>query len=155
GSEYFLNGTAGEIGTTAGTFSKKVGLALSTTSLFLYENVSEKFSTSFIASRDLSLATSTVSYSHNLGRIPKQVTASSIRGSSPASDGVIVEGLQSCIYSDTTGGLSDSVNAIRIHTGTGAFVTGFIQNITATSFDVVYTRTSTPTGTAQILFILQ
>jgi len=119
----------------------------------------DKQQESMVITRDLSLASGVVTYNHTMWEKPIFVTANSLYAVSwsttySTSTGIYnwSSQLSNVWYSNT--GISSTANLITIWSATTTYQTWFIQNITNTTFDINWTRVSTPTGTASIFLTL-
>lgn len=107
-----------------------------------------------LISRDVSLAsgtsTITTTFQPKLIKFSCISIASSFSVSLGAED--ILGGLHYSVFGNTTAA-SFSVNrSITIATGAGVVYEGYVSAVSSTSFTITWTRTGTPTGTAQILW---
>lgn len=101
-------------------------------------------------------ASSTQTITHNLGRIPSIIriygigtfTANAAATPTPFSMGVFSSSGNTCVYMRSTGittqvSQTSIVFSVFISTSSGNFISGVIQNVGATSFDIVWTETGT------------
>lgn len=106
-------------------------------------------------------ASSTVTITHNLGRVPTIIriygygtfTANAAATATTSSMGVWNSSGNRCVYqrygaaiTTTQAGLSSNTFAILLATGGGNFISGVIQNVTSTQFDIIFTETGTATA---------
>lgn len=106
-------------------------------------------------------ASSTQTITHNLGRVPAIIriygygsfTANAAATATTSSIGVFNSSGNFCVYqrygaaiTTTQAGLSSNTFAILLATGGGNFISGVIQNVTSSQFDVVWTETGTATA---------
>lgn len=105
---------------------------------------------------DCPTSSSTQTITHSLGRVPATITLDGIgrfvaNGSAtptPFSHGKYTSSGNSCVYMDssvtsTLNGARSNSYAIRLNWDSGNYITGVIQNITSTTFDIVWTETGT------------
>lgn len=104
-------------------------------------------------------ATQTDAVTHSLGRIPSiiriygmsQFTSNAAATPTPFSIGIWDASGNRCIYqayntaaiTTTQAAATSTTFAINIQTGANSFVTGVIQNVGATTFDIAWTETGT------------
>jgi hypothetical protein len=104
-------------------------------------------------------ATQTDTVTHSLGRVPviiriygkSQFTSNTAATATPSSVGIWCSSGNRCIMqtyntaaiTTTQAATTSSTYAINIQTGANAFVTGIIQNVTSTTFDIAWTETGT------------
>lgn len=114
-------------------------------------------STSGVATSPTSTTTTTVT--HGLGRTPvkiriygmSQFTSNSSATPTPFSIGTYTSSGNTCIYqayntaaiTTTQAAATSTAFAVNIQTANNAFVTGVIQNVGATTFDIAWTETGT------------
>jgi len=122
-------------------------------------------STSGVSAGPASSSTQTIT--HGLGRTPTIIrlhslgTNSSTNGTPGFSHGVYDASGNRCIYLEAQAGMetvvSDTTNAIHIsyYIGGGNDADGIVQNITATTFDIVWTATGSITTNAYFLWEAQ
>lgn len=106
-------------------------------------------------------ASSTVTITHNLGRVPTIIriygygtfTSNAAATATTSSMGVWNSSGNRCVYqrygaaiTTTQVGLSSNTFCILLATGGGNFISGVIQNVTASSFDLVFSETGTATA---------
>lgn len=106
-------------------------------------------------------ASGTQTITHNLGRVPSVIriygygsfTANAAATATTSSMGIFSSSGNFCVYqrygaaiTTTQAGLSSSAFAILLATGGGNFISGVIQNVGATSFDIQWTETGTATA---------
>ena len=106
-------------------------------------------------------ASSTTTVTHSLGRVPTTIriygygtfTSNAAATATTSSIGVFNSSGNFCVYqrygaaiTTTQAGLSSNAFAILLATGGGSFISGVIQNVTSTSFDIVWTETGTATA---------
>lgn len=106
-------------------------------------------------------ASSTTTVTHSLGRVPTTIriygygtfTSNAAATATTSSMGVFTSSGNHCVYqrfgaaiTTTQAGLSSNAFAILLATGGGNFISGVIQNVTGTSFDIVWTETGTATA---------
>lgn len=106
-------------------------------------------------------ASSTVTITHNLGRVPTIIriygygtfTSNAAATATTSSMGVWNSSGNRCVYqrygaaiTTTQVGLSSNTFCILLATGGGNFISGVIQNVTSTQFDIVWTETGTATA---------
>lgn len=106
-------------------------------------------------------ASGTTTITHNLGRVPNTVriygygtfTSNAAATTTTSSMGVFNSSGNFCVYqrygaaiTTTQAGLSSNTFAILLATGGGSFISGVIQNVTSTQFDIVWTETGTATA---------
>ena len=111
---------------------------------------------SITLSRNNATATSTVQYSHNLWRVPKLITFHAIEATNTWSHWAYDGTTDNVVYATWTpwAGSSD-VLSIRTQGSSGTnYTTGTVSAMTTTTFDITWTRTWTPTGTAVVLTTL-
>lgn len=116
-------------------------------------------STSGIGSSPTASGTQTIT--HDLGRTPSVIriygygtfTSNAAATATTSSMGVFSSSGNHCVYqrygaaiTTTQAGLSSNTFAILLATGGGNFISGVIQNVGATSFDIVWTETGTTTA---------
>jgi YHS domain-containing protein len=171
GTATFTNNTGGTFNisgfSTATTFTGGVvvndtkfnnGISATTISATTYVNLPLSH-TAGVGATPTASSTSTIT--HNLGRVPTTIrlngkgsfTANASATPTPSSEGVWCSSGNFCIYQGygaavTTGVAAATSNtfAIAVYTGPGNFVTGVVQNVTSTSFDIVWTETGTATA---------
>ena len=104
-------------------------------------------------------ATQTDTVTHNLGRTPitiriygmSQFTSNAAATPTPGSIGLYSSSGNTCIYqayntaaiTTTQNAATSTAFAVNIQTGANSFVTGVIQNVTSTTFDIAWTETGT------------
>ena len=107
-------------------------------------------------------ASSTVTVTHNLGRVPAIIriygygtfTSNAAATATTSSIGVFNSSGNFCVYqrfntaaiTTTQAGLSSNTFSILLSTGANSFISGVIQNVTSTTFDIVFTETGTATA---------
>lgn len=106
-------------------------------------------------------ASSTVTITHNLGRVPTIIriygygtfTANAAATATTSSMGVFNSSGNFCVYqrygaaiTTTQAGLTSNTFCILLATGGGSFISGVIQNVTSTQFDIAWTETGTATA---------
>jgi len=106
-------------------------------------------------------SSSTTTITHNLGRVPAIIrisgygsfTSNAAATATTSSMGVFNSSGNFCVYqrygaaiTTTQAGLSSSAFAILLATGGGNYISGVIQNVTSTQFDIVWTETGTATA---------
>lgn len=106
-------------------------------------------------------SSSTQTITHNLGRVPNTIriygygtfTSNAAATATTSSMGVFNSSGNFCVYqrygaaiTTTQAGLSSNTFAILLATGGGNFISGVIQNVTSTQFDIVWTETGTATA---------
>lgn len=149
GSVYYITNT-GTISTTPGTKRKKIGTAISTTQLAVYrENM-----TVLTFVKDTSNASTTTTYIHSLWVVPSRIITRTITNQAGSSQSSYshwawFSGWQNCAFggnnlTSVTWSTSSSYSLIWIQANT-SYQTWVIQNVTATTFDIVWTLTWTQT----------
>jgi hypothetical protein len=146
GSDYYLGATAGGTTLTPTNGNVRVGVALSATKMYLYEKRPTVFGTAQVA------PSSTQTITHGLGKAPETIRISgygdtNTTGSGGWSTGGFTKNQNTCAYFPSGNGARaagvSAVFAVRTATnssGSEANVgTGIIQNVTATTFDIVWT----------------
>lgn len=106
-------------------------------------------------------ASGTQQITHNLGRTPVVIriygygsfTSNAAATATTSSMGVFNSSGNFCVYqrygaaiTTTQAGLSSNTFSILLATGGGNFISGVIQNVTGTTFDIVWTETGTATA---------
>jgi len=106
-------------------------------------------------------ASSTTTITHNLGRVPTIIriygygtfTSNAAATATTSSIGTFTSSGNRCVYqrygaaiTTTQAGLSSNAFAILLATGGGNYISGVIQNVTSTQFDIVWTETGTATA---------
>jgi hypothetical protein len=106
-------------------------------------------------------ATQTTTITHGLGKVPAIIriygygtfTANSSATATTSSIGIWNSSGNRCVYqrfgatiTATQAGLSSTTFAILLATGGGSYISGVIQNVTSTSFDIAWTETGTTTA---------
>lgn len=106
-------------------------------------------------------ASSTTTITHNLGRVPTIIriygygifTANAASTATTSSMGTFNSSGNRCVYqrygaaiTTTQAGLTSNTFCILLATGGGSFISGVIQNVTSTQFDIVWTETGTATA---------
>lgn len=106
-------------------------------------------------------ASQTDTITHGLGRIPVMIriygygtfTSNAAATATTSSMGIFNSSGNFCVYqrygaaiTTTQAGLSSNTFAILLATGGGNFISGVIQNVTSTQFDIVWTETGTATA---------
>lgn len=107
-------------------------------------------------------ASSTVTITHNLGRVPTIIriygsgtftsnaaataTTHSMGTFNSTGNRCIYQGYNTAAITTTQASLSSSTFALALYTGANSFITGVIQNVTSTQFDIVFTETGTATA---------
>lgn len=116
-------------------------------------------STSGVGTSPTSSSTQTIT--HNLGRVPTIIriygygtfTANAAATATTSSMGVFNSSGNFCVYqrygaaiTTTQAGLTSNTFCILLATGGGNFISGVIQNVTSTQFDISWTETGTATA---------
>lgn len=106
-------------------------------------------------------SSSTQTITHNLGRVPTIIrvygygtfTSNAAATATTSSMGVFNSSGNFCVYqrygaaiTTTQAGLTSTTFAILLATGGGNFISGVIQNVTSTAFDLVWTESGTSTA---------
>lgn len=106
-------------------------------------------------------SSSTQTITHNLGRVPTIIriygygtfTSNAAATATTSSMGVFNSSGNFCVYqrygaaiTTTQAGLTSNTFCILLATGGGNFISGVIQNVGASSFDLVWTETGTATA---------
>lgn len=106
-------------------------------------------------------SSSTQTITHNLGRVPTIIhiygygtfTSNAAATATTSSMGVFNSSGNFCVYqrygaaiTTTQAGLSSNTFCILLATGGGNFISGVIQNVTSSSFDLVWTESGTATA---------
>ena len=106
-------------------------------------------------------SSSTQTITHNLGRVPKTIriygygtfTSNAAATATTSSMGVYTSSGNTCVYQQygaaittTQAGLSSTAFSILLATGGGNYISGVIQNVTSTQFDISWTETGTSTA---------
>lgn len=106
-------------------------------------------------------ASSTTTITHNLGRVPTIIriygygtfTSNAAATATTSSMGIYNSSGNRCVYqrygaaiTTTQAALSSNAFAILLATGGGNYISGVIQNVGATTFDIVWTETGTATA---------
>lgn len=113
--------------------------------------------------KNIADASTTQTINHGLARTPKKIrvfysldNANTAGGTGMTLFGTYDASGQNCLGftfngSNVATALQTSYS-IRIQTGNGNYLLGFINNVTSTSFDIVWTKTGSPTGTENIIW---
>ena len=162
---YYLSNTPGAISTTPGTNAAIVGFAVSASVILIQSTaitIKNAFFSYLASSRSGVSAgpasSSTQTITHNLGRIPSIIRLHSIGSWTTGSGSAMTAGGSHGTYNATgnrcvylaaggTTGISNTsttfaVRCTRATSGSGAesdSATGVVQNVTATTFDIVWT----------------
>lgn len=106
-------------------------------------------------------SSSTTTITHNLGRVPNIIriygygsfTSNAAATATTSSIGLYSSSGNHCVYqrygaaiTTTQAGLSSNTFAVLLATGGGSYISGVIQNVTSTQFDIVWTETGTATA---------
>lgn len=106
-------------------------------------------------------ASQTDTITHSLGRVPTIIriygygtfTSNAAATATTSSIGIYCSSGNRCVYqrygaaiTTTQAGLSSTTFAILLATGGGNYISGVIQNVTSTQFDIVWTETGTATA---------
>lgn len=141
GTIMYLSNTAWSISSTAGTYRKIIWEAKTTTKLQIFQS---DIASALSFTRDISNTSATVTYAHNLWKIPNSIDISGIYADGETRWVATSTSNQFCIARDGTTVYSWSSIA-RITTTSGATSqTGVLSNITKTTFDIVWTKVWSP-----------
>ncbi len=137
GSVYFVNATAGAIGTTPGANSYKIGRAISATRLLIEKGT--KITSGLISLTGTTTSVITVGF--RAQRILIEILDTQTNGNLRASNGWSDINTNECIYVHPNGGATiDSSNAWH-HQETDKVHTGIVDTPTQTSFRLNQTKT--------------
>ena len=140
GTTMYLGNTPWAISSSAGTNPKTIGEAITSAKL----QILKKFDNDCITfSRTLNVAGGTVSYTHNLRKVPTKIRITWHSGVT-FSTGVYTKWWQRCVWWGKWE-WTEATNIIHaVADYSDRYQTGIIQNITATGFDIAWTVVSTP-----------
>lgn len=110
---------------------------------------------SFFAQRNAAWASGTVTYTHNLGRVPKKISVDAFYSSWYYSTGSYTEWTgNTCIHLNTSSWVPNTTNSVALYTGGSQANVGVITNITASTFDIVWTKINSPTSINYELYFI-
>jgi hypothetical protein len=156
------NGVSGSVATSTSTPAITLTLGAITPTTVNGVTITDlllKTTTAGVGSSPTSSSTTTIT--HNLGRVPNIIriygygsfTSNAAATATTSSMGVFNSSGNFCVYqrygaaiTTTQAGLSSSTFAVLLATGGGNFISGVIQNVTSTQFDIVWTESGTATA---------
>jgi hypothetical protein len=162
GSFYYLSGTAGALSATTVGIGVQAGFALSTTELVIQIARSPQKFTGGLITRDISAANGAVTTAHGLGRVPKYVRISmylaigtgAVVTSVGEFDGTTAKFVASKLVAATWSvdtGSGGQTEIVRLYADSTNSVVATI-GIDVTNITLTWTKTNSPTGTANILW---
>ena len=160
GARYYVQDTAGTIGTSKGTYEVFVGIAISETELFIMKAPSDRIYRNGTATRDFTTASGTQNIAHGLGKAPKKIKLTAFFAMQANSVGVYNGTTRSTVYLefDSNGSVvtpgSSASDIIYIEYGlSSADIQKATVTINATNIVLAWTKVgSTTTGIINILW---
>jgi hypothetical protein len=156
------NGISGSVATSTSTPAITLSLGAITPTTVNGVTITDllpKTTTAGVGSSPTASGTTTVT--HNLGRVPNIIriygygsfTSNAAATATTSSMGVFNSSGNFCVYqrygaaiTTTQAALSSNTFSILLATGGGNYISGVIQNVTSTQFDIVWTETGTATA---------